>query len=86
MKRSLLLLLFLLIRQTIFAQFAGQVSDADNQPIAYANVCLLSGDSILISGTMTDENGRFVVHSKIIFISNSYKRIKGGEVWERDGF
>lgn len=59
MKSSLLLLLFLLIRQTIFAQFAGQVSDADNQPIAYANVCLLSGDSILISGTVTDENGRF---------------------------
>ena len=59
MKRSLLLLLFLLIRQTIFAQFAGQVSDVDNRPIAYANVCLLSGDSILISGTVTDENGWF---------------------------
>lgn len=42
----------------------GRVIDASSEPVAYANVALLSkADSTIISGTITDEDGTFSISS-----------------------
>lgn len=42
----------------------GRVSDASGEPVAYANVALLSkADSTIVSGTITDEDGVFTIAS-----------------------
>jgi len=42
----------------------GRVIDASGEPVAYANVALLSkADSTIISGTVTDEDGTFSITS-----------------------
>ena len=40
----------------------GRVTDPENNPVAYANVVLLSKtDSTAVTGTVTDEDGRFSI-------------------------
>lgn len=51
---------------TSYAQeiLKGRVTDEDNEPVAYANVALLSkSDSTIVSGTITDEEGEFSIVS-----------------------
>ena len=51
---------------TSYAQevLKGRVLDMDNEPVAYANVALLSKvDSTIVSGTITDEEGEFSIAS-----------------------
>lgn len=42
-------------------KISGQVLDSEQQPIAYATVSLLTSDSALITGTITNENGEFSI-------------------------
>ena len=52
---------------TSYAQeiLKGRVTDEDNEPVAYANVALLSkADSTIVSGTVTDEDGTFSIASE----------------------
>ena len=42
-------------------KISGQVFDSEQQPIAYATVSLLTSDSALITGTITNENGEFSI-------------------------
>ncbi len=61
MKRSLFL--FLLLLCTLFAMgqqtLSGMVQDAEQQPVAYATVSLLTPDSTLLTGTITDDKGAY---------------------------
>lgn len=57
--RNLLFLLAFTFSNNIYAQFIGEVVDSKKLPIAYANVCLLSEDSVFIAGCATDEQGKF---------------------------
>ncbi len=51
----------LLILQSGYAQISGRVLDAQQQPIAFANVLLLhAADSNLVSGQISSETGDFV--------------------------
>lgn len=63
MENRLLLFVFLFIFNLGFAQdytVSGKVADDQNQPIAFANVILLSAiDSTLIMGAVSEENGSF---------------------------
>ena len=67
MENRLLLFLFLIIFNLTFAQdytVSGKVEDNQNQPIAFANVILLSAvDSTLIMGAVSEENGNYVFAS-----------------------
>ena len=42
-------------------KISGLVLDSEQQPIAYATVSLLTSDSALITGTITNENGEFSI-------------------------
>ena len=62
MKRQLLMMLCLIgMAASVQAQaISGKLVDEQNQPLAYANVVLLSlPDSTFVSGTTTDEKGDF---------------------------
>lgn len=54
----------------------GVIVDENNQPVIYANIAILNSlDSILIAGTITDENGKFeITNTKLgsYYISASY--------------
>ena len=60
--KNLYLLLLLLGSNFIFAQstIRGQVSDAQQEPISFANVLLFSPDSTFVKGTITEIDGRFL--------------------------
>ncbi len=46
------------------AQFTGRVVDTQNQPLEFANVALYRlPDTTLITGTITDREGKFVLSS-----------------------
>ena len=48
--------------QKAIARYQGTIIDADGQPVAYANIALLSPqDSTLITGGVSNENGVFVI-------------------------
>lgn len=60
MKRTLFFFLFPLFAvATVGQNLSGVVQDAEHQPIAYATVSLLSQDSTLLTGTITDDKGAF---------------------------
>ena len=77
MRLSLLALLILVIGIPIRAQVSvsGLVTDRGDQPIPYATVTLLSPDSTLLNGNLTDEVGRFILATKYrgaAILSTSY--------------
>ena len=58
--KTLLLTLLTLLSFPLLAQITGRVHTAKAEAVPFANVVLLSaGDSTIISGTTTDENGDF---------------------------
>ena len=61
MKRSITLLLLFLGFVAAMGQknIVGKVQDAQGEPIAYATVSLLTADSSLVTGAITDEKGAF---------------------------
>ena len=61
MKRSITLLLLFLGSVAAMGQknIVGKVQDAQGEPIAYATVSLLTADSSLVTGAITDEKGAF---------------------------
>jgi len=67
MVQKICLLIYLLLPIVLFAQevtLEGQVTDNENNPISFVNVILSSinssGVSVPISGTSTDEKGKFI--------------------------
>lgn len=83
MKRSILFLLLCGLVALVNAQgLTGKITDENNQPVAYANVVLLSlPDSTFLQGTISDEQGLFSLpatdsKSKVIQISCiGYKKL-----------
>ncbi len=65
MKQFYLSLLFLLTAVCVKSQtFTGKVTDADNVPLPYANVVLLSlPDSTFVTGTVSGEDGSFTLQA-----------------------
>ena len=63
MKRSITLLLLFLGSVAAMGQknIVGTVQDAQGEPIAYATVSLLTADSSLVTGAITDEKGAFSI-------------------------
>lgn len=63
MKRSITLLLLFLGSVAAMGQknIVGKVQDAQGEPIAYATVSLLTADSSLVTGAITDEKGAFSI-------------------------
>ena len=63
MKRMVLLLLFVSITAALGAQslsLSGTVTDLSNgKPLPFATVALLSTDSVVVTGAVTDEAGAF---------------------------
>ena len=58
--KTLLLSLFTILSFPLLAQITGRVHTAKAEAVPFANVVLLSaGDSTIISGTATDENGDY---------------------------
>lgn len=58
-KIILIISIYLIFGQRVLAQIEGQVMDEKENPVEFANVCLLSEDSVFISGTTTNEQGFF---------------------------
>ena len=57
--------IFVECTQKSSTKMIGRVVDSNNRPIDFANVALLNvGDSSLINGGVTNENGQFVIPSK----------------------
>ena len=42
----------------------GRIADSNNEPVAFANVVLMTGDSAYISGAVSDIDGRFAIEQK----------------------
>ena len=42
-------------------QISGKVVDAEDNPVAYANVVMHTADSAYVAGTVTDEAGQFAL-------------------------
>ena len=63
MKRNITLLLLFLGSVAAMGQknIVGKVQDAQGEPIAYATVSLLTADSSLVTGAITDEKGAFSI-------------------------
>ncbi len=60
MKRAFLTAMFFIaISLSSFAQISGTVTDKNGDCIPFANVILLQNDSLIVTGTITDENGKF---------------------------
>ena len=45
---------------------SGKVQDAQGEPIAYATVSLLTADSTLVTGAITDEKGAFSLSANVL--------------------
>lgn len=59
MKYYLILLSFLISLNSVAQTVTGKVTDANDNPIEYANVILLNTDSTYIQGATTDREGEF---------------------------
>ena len=91
MKRHLVMMLCLIaMAASMNAQsISGKLVDEKNEPLAYANVVLLSmPDSTFVSGTITDEMGGFrllkdekgtLVRISSIGYATIYKKVNGGD-------
>ena len=67
MKQLLLSLItsVMLIATASAQTISGRVTDENTQPVSFANIVLLSGDSTFVNGTITDENGNYsIVHDE----------------------
>ena len=42
----------------------GRIADGNNEPVAFANVVLMTADSAYISGAVSDIDGRFAIEQK----------------------
>jgi outer membrane receptor protein involved in Fe transport len=61
-----IIVLSLLLSQSGLAQFSpsqinGSVYDSDNEPAMYSTIMLLNQDSVLVGGTLTKEDGTFII-------------------------
>ena len=67
-KRSITLLLLFLGAVAAMGQktISGKVQDAQGEPIAYATVSLLTADSTLVTGAITDEKGAFSLSANVL--------------------
>ena len=91
MKRHLVMMLCLIaMAASVKAQsISGKLVDEKNEPLAYANVVLLSmPDSTFVSGTISDEMGGFrltkdekgqLVRISSIGYATIYKKVNGGD-------
>ncbi|NDV58739.1 TonB-dependent receptor [Bacteroides sp. 519] len=70
MKRTKLLLAFLLyVLSTTAQSVTGVITDAQQQPIEYANVVLLvQQDSTFIAGAVTDAGGNFTISASVLTV------------------
>lgn len=75
MKKKLLILFFSMSTFCpVFSQIQGRVTDANNQPVEFANVALYAlPDSMLVTGTITNKNGEFSLNANDI--GNAFLRI-----------
>jgi hypothetical protein len=75
MKKGLLILFFSVSTFfPVFSQIQGRVTDANNQPVEFANVALYAlPDSTLVTGTITNKNGEFSLNANDI--GNAFLRI-----------
>ena len=55
-------LIFIIHQVGLAAQLQGRVEDREGQPVPFATIALLSSDSILLTGTITDDSGNFIVN------------------------
>jgi len=73
--RKVLLLYFILVSSTLLsAPLVGRIIDYSNNPIPCATVAVFSVDSILLTGTISDENGIYTVDlpDDAVWLSVSY--------------
>ncbi len=85
MKIIIISTILLLINSFSFSQtFYGTVKDNQGEPIAYANVIALNTNNELITGVITDEDGKFelIVNSKVPF--NIVISFIGYDDWEKE--
>jgi hypothetical protein len=74
MNRIITLLILSLLQLSVYAQVRGRVVDKENAPIEFANITLhVLPDSTLITGTVSDREGRFNIQSN--FIKNAFLRV-----------
>jgi outer membrane receptor protein involved in Fe transport len=71
------------LAQSTFS-ISGRVVDTSDTPVPFANAALYSSDSALITGAVSDDEGRFVIEAKsgtyyveITFLSYEKKTIRG---------
>ena len=61
---TLIIIVSTLFSADIFAQtITGGVFSENNSPVIFANVVLLTPDSVFVNGTITDENGHFSLNT-----------------------
>ncbi|MBR4678514.1 MAG: carboxypeptidase-like regulatory domain-containing protein, partial [Bacteroidales bacterium] len=92
MKRFLLTILVAFLSATSFAQtITGGIFAESGSPVSFANVVLMSADSVFLGGTITDENGNFSIEknpkakflsvsclgyeTKILSVNDSFEKI-----------
>lgn len=63
MRINILIFSLLSVVDIIAQSVHGKILDEYARPISYANVVLLSRDSVFIDGTVTSENGDFIIES-----------------------
>jgi len=66
MKKIFTTFFLTLFSAATFAQskISGGVYSENSSPVNFANIVLMSADSSFLSGTITDENGKFSVEKK----------------------
>lgn len=62
MRLSLITLLVLSVIDIMAQTIRGRLIDDDGMPVGYANVVLLTADSVFIDGAVTSDNGEFIFH------------------------
>jgi len=66
-KKTFFLFSFFLCSITVWSQtysISGAVIDTMNEPVAFANILILkSQDSTIVTGTSSDENGKFIINN-----------------------
>lgn len=65
MRFNVIFLLWLVVADVMAQEIRGKVVDEDSKPISYANVVLLTADSVFIDGTVTGDTGEFLFPSSL---------------------
>lgn len=64
MRIIFLSILWFFLIQNAFSQLSGKLTDAENQPIPFANILLLNArDTALVKGTMTNDMGEYEIEN-----------------------